>query len=51
MIVNLPDAVPYTDYVSSEGTTDIGDGAHFDNASAKLMGERYAEKISAFVYR
>ena len=51
MIVTLPEAVSYTACVTSEGTTDIGDGAHFDNASAKLMGERYAEKISYFVYR
>ena len=40
----IPDYVPNSAVISSEGTA-IHDIAHFDEASAKLMGERYVEKF------
>ncbi len=39
----LPQHVPYTAYVSAEGLTHKGDRVHFDAASARLLGRRYAE--------
>lgn len=51
MILTLPDNVANTACVLSEGTADKGDDLHFDAASARLMGERYAEKITEAVYR
>ena len=39
---NFPDSVPYSAFAPSTGTTDAGDGIHFDAASLRLMGGRYA---------
>ncbi len=46
----VADYIPYADYVISEGTTMLSDNTHFDEASVKLMGQRYAEKILEHVY-
>ena len=43
-IARLPETVPMTAFVSSDGLT-ATDRWHFDAASQKLLGERYAEKI------
>ena len=43
-IARLPETVPMTAFVSSEGLT-ATDRWHFDAASQKLLGERYAEKM------
>jgi hypothetical protein len=43
-IAQLPKAVPNTSFVSSEGLKTM-DRWHFDAASMKLMGERYAEEM------
>lgn len=40
----VPDAIPNSAVISSEGTR-IHDVAHFDAESARIMGERYAEKF------
>jgi hypothetical protein len=40
----IPDYVPNSAVISSEGTA-IHDIAHFDIPSAKIMGERYVEKL------
>lgn len=39
----VPATVPYTGFVSSDGLTDKGDGSHFDAASARELGRRYAQ--------
>lgn len=44
----IPDYVPNSAVISAEGTA-IHDIAHFDEASAKIMGERYAEKFLEMV--
>jgi lysophospholipase L1-like esterase len=44
MIVDLPSWLPNTGVVSSEGTATI-DGTHFNSASQRLMGERYAAEM------
>jgi peptidoglycan/xylan/chitin deacetylase (PgdA/CDA1 family) len=45
-IVNrLPDEVEYTAVVSSEGLVDKGDHLHFDSASARELGKRYAQAM------
>lgn len=43
-LAKLPEVVPHTACVSSEGLTAM-DRWHFDNKSMKLLGERYAEKM------
>ena len=43
-IAMLPDRLPFTGFVSSEGLA-IFEEWHFDATSVKLMGERYAEEI------
>ena len=40
----LPDKVPFTAYVSAEKLTHKGDKVHFDAASYRELGRRYAEK-------
>lgn len=44
----VPDYVPNSAVISAEGTA-IHDIAHFDAASAKIMGERYVEKFLEMV--
>lgn len=43
----LPSGIPMTDYVSSKGLTAKADSIHFNSASARRLGERYAEKMLA----
>ena len=45
-IVNkLPEQVEHTAVVSSEGLVDKGDHLHFDSASARELGKRYAKAM------
>jgi hypothetical protein len=39
-----------SDFIVTDGTSLLPDGIHFDAPSAKLLGERYAEKIIQHVY-
>jgi hypothetical protein len=39
-----------SDFIVTDGTSLLPDGIHFDAPSAKLLGERYAEKIVSSVY-
>ncbi len=48
LVDQIPDYVPNSAVISSEGTA-IHDIAHFDEASAKIMGERYVEKFLEIV--
>ena len=41
-VAALTKQVPNYAYVTAEGTSDIGDHTHFDAASARLLGQRYA---------
>jgi hypothetical protein len=43
-IAKLPDMVPFTGFVGSEGLKTM-DRWHFDAKSMKVLGERYAEKM------
>ncbi len=43
-VQQIPDYVPNAAVISADGTA-IHDIAHFDMASAQLMGERYVEKL------
>lgn len=42
VIATLPKTVPHCAFVSAEGLTDKGDKLHFDSASARELGRRYA---------
>lgn len=41
-LARLPTEVPNYAYITAEGTSDIGDHTHFNAASARLLGQRYA---------
>jgi len=47
----LPGTVPYTAYVSAEGLSHKGDRLHFDAASLRLFGRRYADAWLALTAR
>ena len=42
----IPDVVPLTGCVSSEGLTSVSDGIHFDGPSQHIMGQGYADIMS-----
>lgn len=44
---DLPEKVPHTAFVSSDGLTDKGDGVHFDSRSYRELGRRYAKALLA----
>jgi len=48
LVNQLPDKIPYAAAVSAQGTS-VHDPYHFDAASARLMGQRYAEKFLEMV--
>lgn len=41
----LPDRVPHTAFVTSQGLTPKPDSVHFDAASARTLGRRYADTL------
>jgi hypothetical protein len=45
MITTIPQHIPNAFWVSNAGTVSIGDGSHFDAASQRLLGQRYAAAI------
>ncbi len=45
VLPSLPEKVPHTGVVSSEGLVHNGDGIHFDSPSADELGKRYATKM------
>jgi hypothetical protein len=47
VIQQLPQQVPGTAVVSAAGLTDKGDKLHFDTASARELGKRYAEAMKS----
>jgi len=52
MIRTISSNIPKSDWVSAEGLTPLIDATdpHFDGASQKILGNRYAEKIIQHVY-
>jgi hypothetical protein len=42
---NLPSRLPLTGCASSDGLKDKGDGLHFDSASQRELGKRYARQM------
>ncbi len=44
LILQLPELLPHTAVVSSEGM-EVFDGVHFDQESQLMLGKRYAEKM------
>lgn len=48
MILNLPELVPYTGVATTEETNTI-DSTHFDSASQRLLGKRYAAEMLKLV--
>jgi len=45
VIATLPDVIPTSYVISSEGLENRGDGYHFTSASYRTLGQRYAEKM------
>ncbi|MFD0960187.1 sialate O-acetylesterase [Paenibacillus chungangensis] len=50
MLESIGQTIAHADWVSSCGTASIGDGSHFDAASQRLLGRRYAGKLWPMVY-
>ncbi len=52
MIRTISSTIPNSNWVSAEGLTPLIDATdpHFDGASQKVLGNRYAEKIIQYVY-
>ena len=48
-IAALPAQVEGAAFISAEGTTHKGDDVHFDSASARTMGERYAAAMADLI--
>jgi hypothetical protein len=48
-LTDLPNQVPNTDCVSSEGLTHKGDYVHFNSASQREFGKRYANAAKTFL--
>ena len=48
-IAAMPNSVENTAFVSAEGTVHKGDDVHFDSASARAIGERYAEAMATLL--
>ena len=49
VIRNIKDYIPFSDFVTAEGTQLLEDNIHYDAKSAALLGDRYAEKILTFL--
>jgi len=45
ILMQLPAAVPFTAVISADGLVDKGDVTHFDAASARELGKRYAQAM------
>lgn len=45
VIDKIPSVVPLTSVVSAKGLKDKGDNTHFNTASARKLGERYAKAL------
>ena len=49
VVRKIKDFIPTSDFVTAEGTKLLEDNIHFDAPSAKILGERYAEKVLQFL--
>ena len=45
IIAPLPSKIPHTAIAKSDGLEQKGDGAHFNSASAQILGYRFAEQM------
>lgn len=51
MLTHIPDSIPHTYWISAEGLTPVeGDSLHFNAASQRVFGERYAQKVREVLY-
>jgi len=50
MILTLPSLVPHTGVATTEGTTTM-EGTHFNSASQRLLGQRYAAEMLKLVIK
>ena len=49
VIRNIKDYIPFSDFVTAEGTQLLEDNIHYDTKSAQILGERYAAKVLSFL--
>jgi hypothetical protein len=45
VVRKIKEFIPNSDFVTAEGTKLLEDNIHYDASSAKLLGERYAQKV------
>jgi hypothetical protein len=51
VIRNIKDYIPFSDFVTAEGTQLLEDNIHYDAKSASILGERYAAKVLQFLQK
>jgi hypothetical protein len=51
VIRKVKEYIPFSDFVTAEGTNLLEDNIHFDAQSANKLGNRYAEKVLLFVQK
>ena len=51
VIQKVKEYIPFSDFVTSEGTKLLEDNIHFDAESANKLGDRYAEKVLPFLLK
>lgn len=51
VILKIKEYIPYSDFITAEGTKLLEDNIHFDAESANKLGDRYAEKVLPFLLK
>lgn len=49
VVRKIKEYIPFSDFVTTEGTKLLEDNIHFDGPSADKLGDRYAEKVLKFI--
>lgn len=51
VIQKVKEYIPFSDFITSEGTNLLEDNIHFDAESSNTLGNRYAEKVLPFLQK
>lgn len=51
VVRKIKDYIPFSDFVTAEGTSLLNDNIHFNAPSAHALGERYADKVLQFIQK
>ena len=51
VIQKIKEYIPFSDFITAEGTKLLEDNIHFDAESANKLGDRYAKKVLPFLLK